>query len=64
MINTPLNEINLPNGILLGAIVRENKIIMPRGNTTVQAGDRIVLFATAEQVRKVEKMFAVQLEYF
>ncbi len=64
MINTPLNEINLPNGILLGAIVRENNIIMPRGNTTVQAGDRIVLFATAEQVRKVEKMFAVQLEYF
>jgi trk system potassium uptake protein TrkA len=64
LVNTPLKDVNLPAGVLLGAIVRENEIIMPRGNTVVQAGDRVVLFATAEEVRKVEKMFSVQLEYF
>ena len=57
-------DVNLPVGVLLGAIVRENEIIMPRGNTVVQAGDRVVLFAAEEEVRKVEQMFSVQLEYF
>ena len=64
LVNSPLKDVNLPAGVLLGAIVRENQIIMPRGNTVVQAGDRVVMFATAEEVRKVEKMFSVQLEYF
>jgi trk system potassium uptake protein TrkA len=30
----------------------------------VKANDRVVLFATAEAVKKVEKMFSVRLEYF
>ncbi|MBT3237678.1 MAG: Trk system potassium transporter TrkA [Rhodospirillaceae bacterium] len=64
LINTPLKEVNLPTGVLLGAIVRGTEIIVPRGNTIVEAGDRIVLFAAAEAVSKVEKMFSVQLEYF
>ncbi len=31
---------------------------------TFQAKDRVVLFAAAEAIRKVEKMFSVRLEYF
>ncbi len=64
LVNTPLKDVNLPAGVLLGAIVRGNDIITPRGNTVVQADDRIVLFAAADKVNKVEKMFSVQLEYF
>ncbi|HJN25660.1 MAG TPA: Trk system potassium transporter TrkA [Rhodospirillales bacterium] len=64
LVNTPLKEVNLPAGVLLGAIVRGNEIITPRGNTVVLVGDRIVLFAAADKVSKVEKMFSVQLEYF
>ncbi len=64
LVNTPLKDVNLPDGVMLGAIVRDGKIINPRGNTIVEVKDRIVLFAAAESVRKVEKMFSVQLEYF
>jgi trk system potassium uptake protein TrkA len=64
LVNTPLRDVNLPAGVLLGAIVRGSEIITPRGNTVVQVGDRIVLFAAADQVRNVEKMFSVQLEFF
>jgi trk system potassium uptake protein TrkA len=39
-------------------------MISPRGTTVVQAKDRVVLFAAKEVIRQVEKMFAVQLEYF
>ena len=64
LVNTPLKDVNLPAGVLLGAIVRGNDIITPRGNTVVQVDDRIVLFAAADKVRLVEKMFSVQLEFF
>ncbi|MBL6930359.1 MAG: Trk system potassium transporter TrkA [Rhodospirillales bacterium] len=64
LVNIPLKDVNLPAGVLLGAIVRDTEIITPRGNTVVQVGDRVVLFAAADQVRNVEKMFSVQLEFF
>ncbi|WP_142846933.1 Trk system potassium transporter TrkA [Telmatospirillum sp. J64-1] len=64
LVGKPLKEIKLPNGVLLGAIVRDGHVISPRGNTVVQTDDRVVLFSTAEAVKKVEKMFTVRLEYF
>ncbi len=64
LIGKPLREIKLPNGVLLGAVVRDGAVISPRGNTVIQQGDRIILFAIAEAVKKVEKMFSVRLEYF
>jgi trk system potassium uptake protein TrkA len=64
LVGKPLKEVKLPSGILLGAVVRDGQVISPRGNTVVKANDRVVLFATAEAVKKVEKMFSVRLEYF
>jgi len=64
LVGRPLREVKLPPGVLLGAIVRDGEMICPGGSTIVQANDRVVLFAAAEVIRKVEKMFSVQLEYF
>ncbi len=64
LVGKPLKEIKLPTGVLLGAVVRDGKVISPRGNTVVQVKDRVVLFATADAVKKVENMFSVRLEYF
>ncbi len=64
LVGKPLREVKLPNGVLIGAIVRDGKVISPRGNTVVQAGDRVILFSAAEAVKKVEKLFSVRLEFF
>ncbi len=64
LVGAPLRDVKLPSGVLLGAIVRDGKVIMPRGSTVVEAKDRVVLFAAADAIRKVEKLFSVQLEYF
>ncbi len=64
LVGKPLREINLPGGVMLGAIVRDGEMICPGGSTIVEPKDRVVLFASAKVIRKVEKMFAVQLEYF
>jgi trk system potassium uptake protein TrkA len=39
-------------------------MICPRGSTVVLAKDRVVMFAAEDVIRKVEKIFSVQLEYF
>jgi trk system potassium uptake protein TrkA len=56
--------VDLPLGVMIGAIVRGGQVINPRGNTIIQNKDRIILFATSDVVRKVEKLFSVRLEYF
>lgn len=64
LVGRPLREINLPAGIIVGAVVRGTTVISPRGATVIKADDRVVLMAAPGAVRKVEKMFAVRLEYF
>lgn len=64
LVGKPLKEIKLPNRVMIGALVRGGEVISPRGNTVIQDKDRVVLFAAAESVRKVEKLFSVRLEYF
>ena len=48
----------------VGAIVRGEEVIMPRGDTVVRANDRVIICALAGLVKKVEKMFSVRLEFF
>ncbi|GAB3455936.1 Trk system potassium transporter TrkA [Insolitispirillum peregrinum] len=64
LVGRPLKDIKLPLGVMLGAVVRGDTVIMPRGNTVVQGGDRVILFAAAEAVKKVEKLCSVRFEYF
>lgn len=64
LVGVPLKEIKFGKGIIVGAILRNNAIILPRPSTVIQAGDMVVLFAQADAVKRVEKMFSVRLEYF
>lgn len=64
LIGKTLEEAELPSGVLIGAILRDEQFIIPYSYTVVEAGDRVVLFATSNAIKKVEKLFSVGLEYF
>ncbi|MXN66954.1 Trk system potassium transporter TrkA [Stappia sp. GBMRC 2046] len=64
MVGKPLRDVDLPDGIRVGAIFRDGKVVTPNGETQLQAHDRVVLFAVADRVRQVEQMFRVSLEFF
>ena len=64
LVGSQIREGKLPAGVIIGAIVREGEVIIPRGDTDVRARDRVILLATAGSVKKVEKLFAVRLEFF
>lgn len=64
LVGKPLREARLPSGVIIGAVLRDGKVIVPRGATVINAQDRVVLFATYEAVKKVEKLFSVRLDFF
>jgi len=64
IVGTPIRDVKLPAGSIIGAVVRDDAVIIARGDTVVRAKDRVVLFSMETVVKKVERMFAVRLEYF
>lgn len=59
IVNKPLTELNLPRGIIIGAVVRKDKVIIPKGDTVLNAGDRIIVFCMSENLQTL-KMFFTQ----
>lgn len=64
LVKKPLRDVELPDGVRIGAIVREGEVIMPDGDLIIQAGDRVVIFAIASAVRQVEQLFRVSIDFF
>ncbi len=64
LVGQPLREVELPDGLIVGAIARKGEVITPNGATEIQSGDKVVMFAQRDQVATVEQMFRVSLEFF
>jgi trk system potassium uptake protein TrkA len=58
IVRKPLSEVNFPKGAVVGSVIRGPRVIVPRGETQVQPGDRVVVFALPKAVEAVEKMFS------
>jgi trk system potassium uptake protein TrkA len=56
IIDKPLKDIKFPCGVFIGAITRDDDIIVPRGNDMLRYGDTIVLFMLPECYEKITKM--------
>ena len=63
-VGKPLRDIRMDKGIIIGAVVRGDEVLLPRGDLEIKAKDRVVLFAAAQAVKEVEQLFAVGLEFF
>ena len=64
VVGVPLKDARLPNGVLVGAIVRNGTVIIPRGETEIAKGDRLIIFSPHSTIRKVEKLLSVAFGYF
>ena len=56
LINAPLGQLHLPRGSLIVAVKRGGKLFVPRGNTQLEAGDKIILMGTPEAMHQVESL--------
>lgn len=59
-----IREIGFPEGVLVGAIRKGDEVVKPTGHTRIDEGDVIVVFALAEDVPEVERLFQVSIDFF
>jgi len=69
LVGRRVEEVNLPPGVSMGAIVRgegkKSQVLMPHHDTVIEADDHIVLFIPNKRdVRAVEKLFQVSATFF
>lgn len=54
----PLAKVRFPEGSLIGAIIRGDRVIIARGTDAVRVGDRVIVFTLASAISEVEAIFA------
>lgn len=64
IVDIPISQIKFPKGALVGAIVRGDEIIIPKGDTIIKSKDRLIFFVLGEVIPKLEKLLTVKLDYF
>ncbi|MDC0419523.1 Trk system potassium transporter TrkA [Candidatus Pelagibacter sp.] len=59
LINKELKNSNLPDEIRIGAVLREDKVIIPRSSFVFQKDDRVVFLAKKDSISVVENIFRI-----
>jgi trk system potassium uptake protein TrkA len=53
-----LRDMKFPRGAIVGAIARpDGEVLVPRGDATIEAGDRVIFFALESVVPELESVF-------
>lgn len=56
--------IGMPKGSIIGAMIREDEVIIPREDEIIALGDRILVLCMLEDVKKVDAIFSERQDYF
>ena len=59
LINKELKNTNLPEEIRIGAVLRGEKVVIPRSNFVFQKEDRVVFLAKKDSISVVENLFRI-----
>ncbi len=60
-----IDEIDLPKGATIGAIVRSGEVIMGHHDCVIESEDHVIVFVINKQmIRKIEKLFQVSIGFF
>jgi trk system potassium uptake protein len=59
-----IDEIKLPKGCNIGALVRGDEVIIPHHDTVIEAEDHVILFLVDKRrITEVERLFAVSVTF-
>jgi trk system potassium uptake protein TrkA len=60
IVGLPLALLHMPRGSMVGSIVRNGEVIIPEGSTTVEVGDRVVLFARPQLMPRLQRLVSTR----
>lgn len=65
VVGKAIEDIELPQGTTIGAIVRNEEVLIAHDNIVVQSGDHVILFLVdKKRIPEVERLFQVGLTFF
>jgi trk system potassium uptake protein len=65
VVNRRIDELKLPEGTTIGAVVRGEEVLIPHHDTMIHAGDHVILFlADRTQVSAVQRLFRPSALFF
>jgi len=56
IIGKPLRDVRFPKQVLIGGIVRGEKVIVPRGEDALEEGDTVLVIVNAKSIDAVERL--------
>lgn len=60
----PIRDIDFPEGVIVGAIRKGDKVIRPTGGILIEEGDIVVLFSMSKDVPELEQLLQVSIDFF
>ena len=63
LINKNIEDAEFPDGIRVGLIKKEDKIIIPDKDTKIEIHDEILFLCMKDDIKKAEELFQVRSEY-
>ncbi|GAA4650094.1 MULTISPECIES: Trk system potassium transporter TrkA [Kistimonas] len=65
VVGRTIGAIELPPGTTIGAVVRDDQVLIAHDHIEIQSGDHVILFLTdKKRITEVEKLFQVGLSFF
>ena len=60
VVDHQLKDLALPKEVLITTIIRDNDVIVPRGDTAIKANDRLIVICKTEEAAVVKRLFESQ----
>ncbi len=54
LVRAPLSALGLPRGVLVAALERDGRILVPGGGERILPGDRVLLITTTENAPRLD----------
>ena len=64
MAGRSIREIDFPDGVLVGGLMRAGRIVRLAPDTRLEDGDVVAIFALTADVPEVEKLLQVSIDFF
>ncbi len=50
IVGKKIADLNLPKGVIIGAVVHKGKVLIPNGSTVIDANDRLIIFCLSSNI--------------
>ncbi|WP_158963549.1 Trk system potassium transporter TrkA [Chachezhania sediminis] len=64
MAGQKIRDIDFPEGVLVGAVMRKGELLKTSGEIRIEEGDVVAIFAMADDVKEVERLMQVSIDFF